>query len=574
MAKILLVEDNEQNRDMLARRLQRKGHAVVTAADGERAVAMAGSESPDVILMDLNLPVLDGWSATRRIKESGTTRSIPVIALTAHAMSGDRQKAMNAGCDDYDTKPINFERLMGKIRTLLGPAAEVVAAPAADPAPPTASHSAPTPAVRNDSPAALAPAVPPASQAQVQSHKPGRVLVVDDTPANRDMLTRRLARQGFEVEAAADGETALRMIDARPFDVVLLDVMMPGMNGLEVLKALRKTRPPTELPIIMATAKDGSHDVVEALELGASDYVTKPLDFAVVLARVRTQLALKRAVDQIQELENGLEQRNAELQSMNLRMRADLDAAAKVQQALLPAAEPEVPGYQVSWRFRPSAWLAGDILNVFRLDDRYVAMYLLDVSGHGVAASLLSVTVSRFLSPVRDPASLLWWREEGSDQYRLQPPAKVAARLGVRFPFDENTGQYFTLVYCLLDLHTHKVRYVSAGHPAVVHQPRGGPAKMIEASGYPIGVVDEPYDEYELQLEPGDRLFLYSDGVPEALDDNNETFGSERLLAHLDRARGDGLDGSLGALVDGIDRWRGRRHVHDDLSILAVERMA
>ena len=103
----------------------------------------------------------------------------------------------------------------------------------------------------------------------------------------------------------------------------------------------------------------------------------------------------------------------------------------------------------------PSAWLAGDILNVFRLDERYVGLYLLDVSGHGVAAALLSVTVSRFLSPVRDPASLLWWREEadgsGVTRYRLQPPARVAARLGERFPFDDKTGQFFTLVYGLLE---------------------------------------------------------------------------------------------------------------------------
>src|SRR5438105_1928615 len=119
MAKILLVEDNEQNRDMLARRLARQGHAVVTAADGERAIAMAGAESPDVILMDLNLPVLDGWVATRRIKDSPVTRCIPVIALTAHAMSGDRQRALNAGCDDYDTKPIDFPSLIAKIEALL-----------------------------------------------------------------------------------------------------------------------------------------------------------------------------------------------------------------------------------------------------------------------------------------------------------------------------------------------------------------------------------------------------------------------------------------------------------------------
>src|SRR4051812_41649411 len=134
MAKILLVEDNEQNRDMLARRLARQGHAVVTAADGERAIVMAGSESPDVILMDLNLPVLDGWVATRRIKDSPVTKRIPVIALTAHAMSGDRQKALNAGCDDYDTKPIDFARLIGKISALVkapaGEAPGVVEAPA------------------------------------------------------------------------------------------------------------------------------------------------------------------------------------------------------------------------------------------------------------------------------------------------------------------------------------------------------------------------------------------------------------------------------------------------------------
>jgi CheY-like chemotaxis protein len=120
MAKILLVEDDEVNRDMLARRLRRKGHLVVTAGDGERAVAMAGKESPDVILMDLNLPVLDGWMATRRLKNAPQTQAIPVIALTAHAMSGDRQKALNAGCDDYDTKPVELPRLVAKIDALLG----------------------------------------------------------------------------------------------------------------------------------------------------------------------------------------------------------------------------------------------------------------------------------------------------------------------------------------------------------------------------------------------------------------------------------------------------------------------
>jgi two-component system cell cycle response regulator DivK len=119
MPKILLVEDNEMNRDMLSRRLIRRGYEVVCAVDGAQAVAMASSESPELILMDMSLPVLDGWAATRQIKSDEATRALPVIALTAHAMAGDERKALEAGCDDYDTKPIDLPRLLGKIEALL-----------------------------------------------------------------------------------------------------------------------------------------------------------------------------------------------------------------------------------------------------------------------------------------------------------------------------------------------------------------------------------------------------------------------------------------------------------------------
>ena len=119
MARILLVEDNEMNRDMLSRRLVRNGYEVSHAKDGQQGVNMALSERPDLILMDMSLPVIDGWEATRRLKANDATRRIPVIALTAHAMAGDREKAMEAGCDDYDTKPVEITRLVGKIACLL-----------------------------------------------------------------------------------------------------------------------------------------------------------------------------------------------------------------------------------------------------------------------------------------------------------------------------------------------------------------------------------------------------------------------------------------------------------------------
>jgi CheY-like chemotaxis protein len=119
VVKILLVEDNEMNRDMLSRRLTRKGYDVVIATDGLQGVDMAVAEAPDLILMDMSLPVIDGWEATRRVKQNEATRCIPVIALTAHAMAGDREKAIEAGCEDYDTKPVEITRLLGKIEALL-----------------------------------------------------------------------------------------------------------------------------------------------------------------------------------------------------------------------------------------------------------------------------------------------------------------------------------------------------------------------------------------------------------------------------------------------------------------------
>jgi CheY-like chemotaxis protein len=119
MAKILLVEDNEMNRDMLSRRLQRRGYLVVLAVDGQNGVEMAQTEAPDLVVMDMSLQVLDGWEASRRLKSDPSTKHIPIIALTAHAMSGDRARALEAGCDDYDTKPVELPRLLGKIEMLL-----------------------------------------------------------------------------------------------------------------------------------------------------------------------------------------------------------------------------------------------------------------------------------------------------------------------------------------------------------------------------------------------------------------------------------------------------------------------
>ena len=380
------------------------------------------------------------------------------------------------------------------------------------------------------------------------------ILVVDDVEANRDSLSRRLRRRGYEVSEAAGGREALQRIEDNDYDLILLDVMMPDVDGLEVLRAVRKTYAATELPIIMATAKTEAADIVEALDLGANDYVTKPLDFPVVFARVKTQLQLRQAVRRAHNLEQ--------------RLRLDLQAAAKVQASLLPPQPVIVPGFNFAWTFRPCEELAGDALNVCKIDDDHVVLYVLDVSGHGVAASLLAVTVTRLLAPSAGQESLLLQPEDGNTL--VMPPAKVADRLAVNFPFDPVTEQFFTLIYGVLNISRSEFRYVSAGHPAVVHIPKDAPPQLLPAAGLPIG-LGAGYEEQLLKLAPGDRLYLYSDGILEAMNAEEEQFGEERMLPALEQGRSQSLAETIAELEKTLLQWCGDIPLKDDISILALE---
>ncbi|HKI86809.1 MAG TPA: SpoIIE family protein phosphatase [Thermoanaerobaculia bacterium] len=415
------------------------------------------------------------------------------------------------------------------------------------------------------------------------SGEPGKLLVVDDDPRNRDMLSRRLARKGFDVSESPDGESALAFLAEHPIDLVLLDVMMPGMNGLEVLSELRKEHSLADLPVIMATAKSESEDIVEALKLGANDYVTKPIDFAVALARIETQLSLRRAIERIRNLEadlaeknRNLERANGQLTSSNQRMRRDLEAAARIQQAFLPPESPQIAGGTVRWRYRPCDELGGDFLNVFQLDARHIGLMLIDVSGHGVPAALLSVTLSRLLSPLASGPSLLWREDAASGEPRVAVPAEVAGDLVERFPRNSDTGQYFTFSYGLVDLRERRFSVVCAGHPGPVHLSSGAGAEVVNAVGAPIGllpveVAPRDYAQVEVELGPGDRLLFYSDGVPEAEGPEEEEFGRERLCTACARARDAALDEGLDRLLAELEQWRGGDAFADDVSLLAFE---
>ena len=393
------------------------------------------------------------------------------------------------------------------------------------------------------------------------SAEPNSLLVVDDEELNREGLSRRLQKHGYDVTLAATGREAIEFLGGRRFDLILLDIMMPGMNGLEVLKFLRRVDSPIDLPIIMVTAKGESEDVVEALELGANDYVTKPLDFPVVLARIRAQLSLKRAVAQVTELEQELDARNreleaaaAELAAAGERTRQDLAAAARVQQLFRPARPPQAPGAGLAWAFRPADDLAVDVLDVFPLDAGCLGVCALDAHRPGVAAALRSAAVARFLA-----------RADGS-------PGQALTALSRQFTGGAADGSTFGLLYGVLDPRAGEFRFSAAGHPGPIHLPRQGGPVAADAGGLPLGAGEERYAEHVLRLEPGDRLLIATDGLAEARNPDGEHFGRRRLLGALDRTRAAPPEESLAAVVAEAEGWRGGALPRDDLAALLIDR--
>src|SRR5580658_450405 len=230
--------------------------------------------------------------------------------------------------------------------------------------------------------------------------QPASILVVDDTPANLQVLAGMLKDRGYKVRPVPSGKLALQAAQRDPPDLILLDINMPEMNGYEVCEHLKADDRLQGIPIIFISALTEPLDKVKAFAIGGVDYVTKPFQMEELHARVETHLKIRRLQIELQET-------NARLAKANSRMSRDLKAAAKIQETFLPREVPHVLGTDFAWIYRPCDELAGDGLNVILLGDDKVGLYVLDVSGHGVASALLSVSLSRLLSPPSDPSSIL-----------------------------------------------------------------------------------------------------------------------------------------------------------------------
>lgn len=308
MKRLLLVEDEQVNRELFRRRLERKGYTVVTAETGLAAVALAKSDRPDLVIMDLGLPDIDGWEAMRRIKADPATAELPIVVLSAHATTEAREQSFAAGCDEFETKPVNWEALFKKIDDAINKAVERARAKAVPPPPPA-------PAAKDDEIdlGGGSSADPGAATNVLRGPRPGsalnddkdvcvvqpkRILVAEDNDANRAMLCRRLNKRGFITTEAADGQQALEAVKKQRFDLVLCDILMPIVDGYEVLRQMKADPDLESIPVIVVSALEESASAARCIEMGAEDYLHKPYDPVLLHARVNACLDKRRLRDQ------------------------------------------------------------------------------------------------------------------------------------------------------------------------------------------------------------------------------------------------------------------------------------
>jgi sigma-B regulation protein RsbU (phosphoserine phosphatase) len=392
-----------------------------------------------------------------------------------------------------------------------------------------------------------------------------KILVAEDERITRRSLQRKLEHWGHEVLAVEDGAQAWDRFQQESFDIVVTDWDMPHVDGRELIQRIRGFGSSSYVYLIMLTGRSETADLVAGMEAGADDFLPKPFD--------RSELRVRlHAGQRVIQLERSLAARNQELSKANDRMKRDLEAAADVQRSLLPGIAPDTLSVRFAWHYEPCDELGGDIFNVLPLDDGCVAMYLLDVSGHGVPAALLSVTLSRFLATGSVRSSILLQGGNDGDAWTVQRPEQMACQLNQRFPMSSNNGRYFTITYAVLEPDSGLLRYVLAGHPSPILMRKGQSPEELAGGGLPVGMFEEAeYEEYSVQLSPGDRLYFYSDGITEARNEQGAMLDAEGLMQFVEEACKHPIQKSIASVLGKLRRWCGPVSLADDISLLAFE---
>jgi len=372
------------------------------------------------------------------------------------------------------------------------------------------------------------------------------ILIVDDTPLNIGVISGAL-KDSYKTKVATNGEKALALASAeeKP-DLILLDIMMPGMDGYEVCSRLKSDPATREIPVIFLTGQTAAEDETRGFEVGAVDYVHKPFSPAVVKARVRSHIFLREA--------------RAQLASQLLALNNELEMARQIQLSILPHSIPKLPGLEIAARFLPMTSVAGDFYDFIEIDEKHIGILIADVSGHGLPSALIASMLQVALTAQTGHAS---------------EPAKVL--LGLNHALcGKFTDNFVTAAYVYVDLEKSLMRYAGAGHPPVLQwrNSTGKTAKLLE-NGLVLGMVQEAtYDALEFPLALGDRYVLYTDGVLEATNSAQEQFGADRFMRFIENHKHLAADQFSETFLTELSRWSNQtaeQGQQDDITLLVID---
>jgi sigma-B regulation protein RsbU (phosphoserine phosphatase) len=380
------------------------------------------------------------------------------------------------------------------------------------------------------------------------------ILVVDDTPANLRLLSQMLSQEGYRVRAVTSGTRALASVQVSRPDLILLDIKMPELNGIEVCEHLKADPRTRDIPIIFVSALDELEDKVQAFAAGGVDYITKPFQFAEVLARVETHLALRKLQEQLRDA-------NRKLRDANRRFERELALAGRVQASFLPSELPLTPGWQIAAALKPARQTSGDFYDVISLPNGRLGLLVADVVDKGVGAALFMALCRTLIRTYasRHPAR----------------PELVLSAVNHRVLSETETDQFVTAFYGILDPATGTLTYCNAGHPPPLLFGRepGKVAQPLTRTGMALGIVEtEDWEQATARLAPGDVLVLYSDGVTDAENGQEAAFTQQRLQACVRANLERSAQEIQGALLGEIKEFVGQAIQFDDVTLMVVVR--
>lgn len=373
---------------------------------------------------------------------------------------------------------------------------------------------------------------------------PPLILIVDDNPANVEIFQMRLEANGYDIISAADGQAGLATATEKQPDLILLDVMMPKMDGIEVCRRIRSDQSLPFMPIIMVTAKTDSKDIVAGLEAGADEYLTKPVDHAALVARVKSMLRIKSLHDRVIEQSAQLE--------------VQLKTATKIQSLFWPDI-PELEAGGHIWAISsPAGYVGGDLYDVIPLADGSLLAYVADVSDKGVPAALIMAALS---TQIRSVAL-----------HQCEVDKLLEAVNHDLYSLTSEEGFFATIALARYWASTGKMQLTLGGHLQPVLIAESGVGNLPQINGVSLGITpDATYEKIEILVSPGDSILFFTDGLVEAQNTQNELFGIQRLFDYVGNSEGPPWGKGL---LDLMHHWRGESPASDDLTILEIWRDA